>query len=727
MKSDRITYEANILIKKSRQVRNRIKKLEINDAGCKVIIKLLIDDTYEFNNFHSISALFQVISPTKTSKEIWYSVDKLMISYTEEFNSDTELYEIIMQVMQNKNVTDNEKSALNKIIKSLKKYGAHLDKNALKKINTITDNILELESTITELIISGNNVALDNYIPQKFFDEMDEHIAIAGIHKYVKINKQIFDKKNNDSNIDENIKKIIKNIYDAYCNDIFEKVVKLLIFRHELSNELNFGNYSDLKSNGCMNGSDINVIKEVVIGLDKTAKLEISELLKKQNTTENISSVMMHKLISDKRYELLLKIGTFNVENILSIVIKIFEKIFKIKFSLMDTKSWHTDVKLYNINDEITGKEIGFIYFDLMYRKGKRCTLTCIELMQYANYPYGSNEYRYGSSAILGNFRQEMAYNDIVIFAHKLCSAIHNISGTTKFSILNGIECEYDFRDVPGLVVEKLFWDPAIISEILIANNKNIKNVENVRSLLTIDLSINIKNKCVIALFDKFIHSSKKFIEMCSVKNKNITLISTFNSIYGGIIQQVMGDITPYNNFTIIEPNMLLPYVSDYSGMICNLLISEIIATNLYTKVDSNELFYKLRAHIMSNYKMNTKNILTEHFLYNTQINKTKIIKTSTNNVESDNFSLDDYEKNDCDFDDGSETNCFAEEKDRKIMKEMSKLDKVIIVKNKTNKTNKESKSSNCNGKYKDDSDDDLFNNILDKVNKKNKKIFAKF
>lgn len=665
MKSEKITCEVNLLIKKSRNTRDYIKKLDPVKENAYRIIQLIANDTYEFNNFQSITLLFQLISKTQEAKNIWRNIEKLMVAYGEEFNQDIQLYNILNKTNNIIPENDNQtKHALQCMLKSFKKHGSHLPENKQQEFVRLNDSIGSLKDKINSYIFEESNVSMANH-PEIYNNKyLKNYIVPNDPDKCIRLNKKIIDFILASDKLDKSIKTII---YKKYCGNIFVHLYEIIKIRHQIAKHLEFPSFSEMENTNCMNKYDFETIRGLVIGLDKTIEIELANISK--SDIKELGPYEIKQLASKKKQELINQIGSFDLKVSIKTIISLFEKIYYLKFNKIktDTKNenytWSKDVQLYSVN-ELDGSKVGFVYIDLEFAEHKTCAPICVNLMKYANYPYGSDKYILPASAIVGSLHESVTYYDIITIAHELAHCVHCLMGKNKICILNGIICENDFIEVPSILIEQFMWSENTICELLKENKKNVTGAKLIKKLNTIDIGLSLKNKCIISFFDHFIHSSSQFVKICgNYANDEIRLYDTFEQVYKNIVEQVMHTIEPCNKWTTIDTNVILALSQDNAGILSNVLISDILAHNLFTKCFDSTFFYKFRNVILDNNKMNTRQLLNSAFVYEININKNKSFVDNNLTDHNDSFSINqdsiDLDSNDSESNYNSETNYF--------------------------------------------------------------------
>ncbi len=646
MDSDKRLIEINLYIKKSRNVRDIMKTKQLNNNK---IMEILFNDIYEFNNLISISILGIQLYNTDS----WKNINKILNTYNEEYFQDYILYEKINNLIINDTQTEH---AINFIINKFKKFGCHLDNKF--KIFELNNQIEEIKDKINTDIFSDKIILIENNTLILNNKYLNKYIININDKKYLKINKKIIDIINTSSKLNNNLKTHINMLFKKCSSNITNDLFKLIKLRNEFSKISNFNSYYEYANVNCMNKYNIDIIRNLVINLDKTVNIELNNIFNYVNKNMSLDDFNklnyndFKKIISMQKNILLEKIGFFNLNDSFNLILKLFSKIFKLKINLI-TKSfykWSESVKIFAFYD-IDNTKIGYLFVDLDYNEHKQNGPICININKYANYPLNSNNYVLPITSIIGNFNQNITYFDIVSIAHELTHSLHCLMGKNKYSVINGIMCEDDFIEIPGILIEKFFWEKNNIIQFLNINNKHLNLLDDILNLNNIEISISLKNKCSIALFDQFIHSSNQFIDFCKNMD-NEQLFNTLNNIYKNIVSQVMNDITPCNTWVNYDITTILLFLENNAAMLSSILISEIIASNIYNKCFDDSFFYKFKNTILNNYKMNNIELLKHLFIYEPTINH------SNNNDNFDNFSID-IEQISVYDDDNSDTNYF--------------------------------------------------------------------
>lgn len=137
----RIIQEVEILIARSKQARQTILSMDINKPN--ELCNILADDTFEFNSFHSMAKLLQLVSPSPEIRILWESIDKILDESIINFNMDHEMFNKLCNIDSNK-LSLPDKQFLDKVLDSFKK---HKSSDLLKQINSLEDELIRLISS----------------------------------------------------------------------------------------------------------------------------------------------------------------------------------------------------------------------------------------------------------------------------------------------------------------------------------------------------------------------------------------------------------------------------------------------------------------------------------------------------------------------------------------------------------------------------------------------------
>ena len=633
--SQNITLKANALIKKSRKMRSDIKKMNLGNANSKQIFSNIIDDTYEFNNFHNMCILGQIICDDVGDCDRWSSIDMLLNAYIEEFNTDNEIFVVLEKIKTNYwgLFDEDEQSAFDIILSTFHDYGGNL-KESNKQFVDMSNVLNKIDKHINTIFCHIHNGNVVDFSSIEEIDELQNEPEIKKLFvskNNIRINKKIHEDIIYNTGIKRSAKLYLSSLYGRYIADIYPVLFELFLLRAKLAKLNGFENYSEYSIRKCINSNhDVNfdTIKKMIIALDDDVNTEINSV-SSSNVSRSIAQTK-HSLI--KRINLMKK---NSINDIIEITINLISSIYRLQFiSNNKCKKWSNNVLIFDVFDKSNDKLLGHIFIDMNLKKVHK--ICCVELLTCAEYPYGSNNITLPIACITGNHNNIMSYYDVILFAREISNAIHCLCGKSKVNVLNGMACAADYDNFIGTMIEQYMWEQ---STILKYTKNNVTDANMIKKLNTIDSALSLKRKCVYALFDNFIYSSDQFLKLCIKLTKEkdfVKLIDMFNKFYNSIVSQVLVDNKTSHD---THDSVILSCINDNSGNKCSILMTEITAKNFYSKNKSDELFFMIRMYVMNSYGKNMKqklNLITEHVknnMFNIETTKElKIIKNKSKN-----------------------------------------------------------------------------------------------
>jgi Zn-dependent oligopeptidase len=153
----------------------------------------------------------------------------------------------------------------------------------------------------------------------------------------------------------------------------------------------------------------------------------------------------------------------FETDQVLNGLLEIGEKLFDIKFQeVKDPSVWHPDVYMYKVIDK--NSTIGYIYFDLFFRKGKASQGAFAWPIK--DRKLVKNGVRHPIIAIGCNFTPPtdkepslLSLNNLEYLFHEFGHAMHHLLGKNDLILQSAFSVENDFTEVPSQIWENWVWD----------------------------------------------------------------------------------------------------------------------------------------------------------------------------------------------------------------------------------------------------------------------------
>jgi thimet oligopeptidase len=145
-------------------------------------------------------------------------------------------------------------------------------------------------------------------------------------------------------------------------------------------------------------------------------------------------------------------------------LLDINEKLWGIKFArAAEAPVWHEDVEAYDVMDG--DKRLGRIYMDMHPREGKYGHAAMFQIVT------GFTGAQLPTAAMVCNFPQPsdkgpalMEHGDVTTFFHEFGHLVHHLLASGyRWANLSGLNCEWDFVEVPSQIMEEWAWDHEVL------------------------------------------------------------------------------------------------------------------------------------------------------------------------------------------------------------------------------------------------------------------------
>lgn len=201
------------------------------------------------------------------------------------------------------------------------------------------------------------------------------------------------------------------------------------------------------------------------------AEADYAELLKKKQQThpeaEHIyqweSAYWTHQLLkTDYQVDSEEVKQYFELENVISGIFAISEKLYNVRFSRVENPSvWHEEVQLYEIQ-EADGTVQGRIYLDLFPRENKFNHAACFPMIPSRQTSEGR---QIPTAALVCNFPRPtderpslLPHNEVETLFHEFGHGLHHLLTTSPLASFSGTSVKRDFVEVPSQHFENWAW-----------------------------------------------------------------------------------------------------------------------------------------------------------------------------------------------------------------------------------------------------------------------------
>jgi len=712
--SDDLIKNTEEYIKYSRKNNDTIKNINIDNIDkCYTLISILSDDITEYTTIISMFSILQYVSPLKNIRKSSYLAEYMLIEYKNEINMDYKLYNQIKKCydfMKSHKISCDDIKFVSKVLKGYIKNGIQLSENNKKNFTRVKLEISKIENNINHYINNNNKVVgLTGEEISGLSDKIKDKLPIVS-NNPVRYGIQL--SKNNYANCmryikDNRTRKNIELCYNAKCYNIISDIARLQVLKDKYAKLSGYDNYFKLKISEYMFTDEQHIkdlLNDIVKKIDYRYVKEI-DILNKLNNNNNINSWDLSFLVKNwkKEYGISEKYVKefFLLKHTIHTIFDIYSELFGIKIKKSkNTHLWHNDVDMYTVFEN--NVPIGYFYLDLLNRNNKYTSTRCFPLKYGCIYPLKTGTKSIPTIALVASFAKNSSgyvllnFNEVLSLFHEFAHIMHHIYGTNKYIIFSGMNVEKDFVETPAQIMEYICWEKDIIRKLsrhYVTNEQLPDNIiDKLIKIRDLNIGVQYKYHILISIYDQYINSSDKFINMCEniivnkdnkyIKNKlSVEFACLYKQLYSNMMGSIYSPIDKYNimfNEGIILPNIWIDSVISHNNLYYSNILSNITAADIYIKLRHNRknLADKLKNYIfkvgglkssiymvqdiMKN-KVSLNGFMTLHGL-ECETNYSYFFNTSHfNNNTNNNTNNDDSYNDDSDSSGEEYTNRFSE------------------------------------------------------------------
>ncbi|MHC1737715.1 MAG: M3 family metallopeptidase [Ignavibacteriaceae bacterium] len=445
-----------------------------------------------------VSGVFFHLTGALTNPEIQkisQDLSPLLSKHSDDISLNPKLFERIKKLYgkkDNMNLTDEQKTLLDKYYKNFVRSGANLndaDKDKLRKINEelslaslkFRENVLketnsfelviDKEEDLAGLPVSAIEAAKEEALKRGYENKWVFTLQAPSMRPIMlysdkrELREKLFIassmKANNDNEFDN--KKIVE---------------QMVLLRLKRANLLGYKTHADFVLDRYMAKTPKTVydflmkIWEPGLAKAKIELAELTEIAKKEGHNEPIApwdwSYYAEKLKKEK-YDLdeeMLR-PYFKIENVIDGLFTVVNKLYGFTFvERKDIVTYHPDVRVFEMK-EANGDHIGIIYTDYFPRESKRAGAWM------DNYRTQSNvdgEYITPIVFNTGNFTKPtsdkpalITFGEVETMFHEFGHALHGLLSKVTYPSMSGTNVAWDFVELPSQIMEHWVSEPQVL------------------------------------------------------------------------------------------------------------------------------------------------------------------------------------------------------------------------------------------------------------------------
>ncbi|MDO6818714.1 M3 family metallopeptidase [Zobellia sp. 1_MG-2023] len=440
-----------------------------------------------------ISSVFFNLNSAETNEEIQkiaQEVSPLLSEFSNDITLNEALFKRIKNVYDQKdslNLSVEQQTLLDKKYKSFSRNGANLDEDKKKRLREIDAQLSKLKLKFGENVLAETNKYEMHLTNENDLDGLPEGEKEAAAQM-----AKAKDKEGWLVTLDypsyipfmkyAKNRELRKKLALAFGSKAFhgdeldnqENVLSIANLRYERANLLSYKTHAHFVLEERMAETPEKVyefLNELLVKAKPAAQKEFDQL---EDFAKELDSIDQLEKWDGSYYSEKLKQKLFNLddeklkpyfklENVISGVFKVAEKLFDLKFEeVTDIDKYHEEVKTYKVYDT-SNNFISVFYADFHPRKGKRggAWMTSYKPQYRRN---GDNVRPHVSNVC--NFTRStpskpslLTFNEVTTLFHEFGHGLHGMLANTTYPSLSGTSVFWDFVELPSQVMENWCYE----------------------------------------------------------------------------------------------------------------------------------------------------------------------------------------------------------------------------------------------------------------------------
>lgn len=605
------------IVKNSDHLNSNVKLPDnFNYNEVNKILKQLVDDNTILLTFYSLSAFLAQVHPEREIRKASYKIDELISSYFNKLNKNKNIYKVIKKIISSKEfnkLTSEEQFYLSSLKLGYERSGVNIED--VMELRSIKSQLRRTVSSLTnriqkEMLIGVDPSQIQELVPEtkSLFFVVQENPKRIGTY----LSQYTFDSLiTNISN--PNLRSKIEYIYFRKGKETINEFRDLLNFRQEYAKALGYETFVDYKCKNCMISEPVKInkiLKTLDEKLERKYQIELRNLMKIKKKIYAKKNIKNDGKLYSYDIPFLVKkwkeeYGSdedklrkyFIIGRTLPKILAVMGDIFNINFSLIQTKAYAKKVNIFKVTSD--NNIIGYLYFDLTQRKGKKNFSNCYPIQPSVSFPYKLKDQE-SIVAVVENYPQLSNYG---LSSNELFQLINHISQAlqilfTKFNLpLESVRGERDVDKIFCFVIKLLFSNVNVIKKISshVETRAQLEDEDIIKMIRArkVANAYFYKKSIFISLFDNFIHKTSRLREKLNKIDNNEQLFNNFALFYRKLYDNIFNKTTKiYLDDKIFPASNWTNLVDGRECLFHSYLFSEIIASDIVNTMIKKKYTY---------------------------------------------------------------------------------------------------------------------------------------
>ncbi|MGM0623381.1 MAG: M3 family metallopeptidase [Campylobacterota bacterium] len=494
--------------------------LELEDKSYSNFIRPLQEIDEKLDRFFTPLGNENGVNATKQIQDLYSAVLPHISQYYSRLTQNEELFKALEQVYAQKDLNSEQKHLLQLEIKDFILSGAKLSHDDKKTIEQIDLQLSEYSNEFGKNLLEATDafwmeVSVQDLgqMPQEDIDAMTDEKGAYIVNLQMPNFIAFMTYSPNRA--------LREKLYKAYNTRApqNEKIIdEILQLRAQKAQLLGFENYSEysIESKTAHSAYEVNeFLQKLGYKAKEKAQQEVAQLqefagLKLQSYDFAYYSQLYKK--EKFAFDEDLTKPYFEQSRVVAGLFDLLSELFDLKFTKIDTPTWHHKVSVYEIDD---GQNTSRLYLDLESRKNKRGGAWMSDFQ--TRFRDSNNRLHPASAFIVCNFASSdkgaslLRHDDVVTLFHEMGHALHHILSDVDERGVSGIHgVAWDVVEFPSQFLENFAYEPWVLKRFA----KHYKTdaviedayLEKIKSMKNFQAAIGLMRQLEFSVFDFMLH-----------------------------------------------------------------------------------------------------------------------------------------------------------------------------------------------------------------------------
>lgn len=464
----------------ARARRDAVRELAA-DASADVVVDAFDGVRGALDDCRGYVGLFSAVHPDREVRKAAEELEQELVAFESELTLDAGLYQRLASVDRAACSDDERRRLLEHSLRDYRRSGIDRDEATRERVRALQEELVLIGQTFDRNIVEGGRELKISDGPAGLAGLPEDYIAAhpPGDDGAVTITTDAPDLQPfllyaERADLREQLYAVVQHRAHPENAPV---LTQLLEKRHELAGVLGYESWAKYATEVLM-VRDPDTARDFVEGIAERARpaadIEYAELLEEKRKDHPDATVVnefewsywVERLKKSRfGFDSQAVRPYFAYEQVEDGILRLTEALYGVEIARVeDPEAWHDDVRTFEVSEG--GRTVARFFFDMFPREGKFKHAAMFDVRR------GKPGHSLPEAALVCNFPQPksgdpglLLHSQVTTFFHEVGHLLHFLfAGGQRFDRFSGIECEWDFVEVPSQLYEEWAWDPAVLA-----------------------------------------------------------------------------------------------------------------------------------------------------------------------------------------------------------------------------------------------------------------------